>query len=203
MRALIPSIVAASLFLAGCSGGGTNPSPSESALAETTAAADAAATPQQEPSSDKRVARSGWPPSEACAFLNTTLVTRGYKHDFDDEYHCSSPYKDIGASSAGLPNNLAYYVTGTSDVADTAKLVLNYNQPSSATTATKQLIAASKMLSLKATGNDATANVLSALSAGRPAVEASGEFQHEVKRDDWPTGRGYEIHYIITRSAGR
>ena len=189
-------------FVAACSDGGSNQSPSSLVAAEAPAAADAAegaAVPQQQQSAT----RSGWPPNEACSFLEPTLVTRGYKHDFDDEYHCSSPYKDIGQSDLRLPNNLAYYVTGAADVADTAKLVLNYNQPANAATATRQLVAASKMLALKATGSDLSPTILSALSAGRSAVEVSGAFQHEVRREDWPTGRGYETHYIVTKSVDR
>jgi hypothetical protein len=88
-------------------------------------------------------------------------------------------------------------------VADTAKLVLNYNQPDNAVPATEQLIEAAKALSLKATGSDLPPSVLSAISAGRSIVEVSGAFQHEVKREDWPTGRGYETHYIVTKSVER
>lgn len=202
MRNIILPIGIATSFIAGCSGGNSNQSPSESVAADAAAAADAAeavAAPQPE----QPAARSGWLPSEACSFLEPTLVTRGYKHDFDDEYYCSSPYKDIGQSDLRLANNLAYYVTGNAKVTDTAKLVLNYNQPANAAPATNQLVAASKTLSLKATDGDLSPSILSALSAGRSAVEVSGAFQHEVKRDDWPTGRGYEIHYIVTKSAER
>ncbi|ACN18053.1 conserved hypothetical protein (plasmid) [Desulforapulum autotrophicum HRM2] len=202
MKVLTLPLVIAVAFLIGCSDSSHNPPPIDSVATEAAVAADAAeaaATPQPE----KPAIRVGWSPNDACSFLNPILVTRGYKHDFEDEYHCSSPYKDIGASSAGLPNNLAYYVTGTSNVADTVKLVLNYNQPASASAATKELAAASRTLALKATGNEIPANVLSAISAGRAAVETSGEFTHEVKRDNWPTGRGYETHYIVTKSVER
>lgn len=202
MRNLIFPIAVAASFITGCSDSGSSQSPSSSVAAEAAAAADAAeaaAAPRQE----KSATRSGWAPNEACSFLEPTLVTRGYKHDFDDEYHCSSPYKDIGQSDLQLANNLAYYVTGEADVADTVKLVLNYNQPVNAAPATKQLVAASKTLSLKATGSDLPPAILSALSASRSAVEVSGAFQHEVKREDWPTGRGYETHYIVTKSVGR
>ena len=201
MRNLIFPIAIAA-FIAGCSDGGSSQTPSSSVAAEAAAAADAAeaaAAPQQE----QPATRGGWLPNEACSFLEPTLVTRGYKHDFDDEYHCSSPYKDIGQSDLRLANNLAYYVTGGADVADTVKLVLNYNQPANAAPATKQLVAASRALSLKATGSDLPPTILSALSAGRSAVEVSGAFQHEVKREDWPTGRGYETHYIVTKSVER
>lgn len=155
------------------------------------------------PQPDQPATTSGWIPSEACSFLEPMLVTRGYKQLFDDEYYCSSPYKDIGQSDLRAANNLAYYVTGGANVADTLKLVLNYNQPANATPATNQLVAASKTLSLKATGSDLPPSTLAALSAGRSAVEVSGEFQHEVKRDDWPTGRGYDVQYIVTKSVER
>lgn len=202
MRNLILPIAIATSLIAGCSGGGSSQSPSSSVAAEAAAAADAAeaaAAPQQE----QPATRSGWSPIEACSFLEPTLVTRGYKHDFDDEYHCSSPYKDIGQSDLRLTNNLAYYVTGGADVADTVKLVLNYNQPDNAAPATKQLVAASRTLSIKATGSDLPPTVLSALTVGRSVIEVSGAFQHEVKREDWPTGRGYETHYIVTKSVER
>lgn len=202
MRNLIFTIAIAASFIAGCSDGGSSRSTSSSVAAEAAAAADAAevaAAPQQE----QPATRSGWPPNEACSFLEQTLVTRGYKHDFDDEYHCSSPYKDIGQSDLRLANNLAYYVTGGADVADTVKLVLNYNQPANAAPATQQLVAAAKTLALKATGDELPPSILSALLGGRSTVEVSGPFQHEVKREDWPTGRGYETHYIVIKSVER
>lgn len=199
MKAKVLALAVVVSLLANCSNSSSDPSPISSVAEAAGDAAGAAVTPQRGPVE----ARVGWSPNDACSFLGPLLVTRGYKHDFDDKYHCSSPYKDIGASSAGLPNNLAYYVTGNSSVADTVKLVLNYNRPTDASAATKELAAASKILSLKATGNEIPENVLSAISAGRSVIEPSEDFTHEVKRDDWPAGRGYEIHYIVTSSVER
>jgi hypothetical protein len=197
VRSLIFPIAIAASFIGGCSNDDSSQSPRSEVAAEATAAADAA-VPQQ-----RRLAtRNGWAPNEACSFLEPTLVTRGYKHNFGDEYHCFSPYKDIGHSDL-LENNLAYYVTGEANLADAVKLVLNYNQPTSAAPATDQLVAASKTLSLKATGGDLPPAIFTALAAGRSAVEISGAFQHEVKRKDWPTGRGYETHYIVTKLVER
>ena len=202
MKNLIAPAFIATLLIAGCSDSGSQSSVGSVAAEAAAAAADeaeAAAAPQPE----QPATRAGWLPSDACAFLEPTLVTRGYKHDFDDEYHCSSPYLDIGKSDARLANNLAYYVTGGAGVADTLKLVVNYNQPANATYATQGLVAASKTLSSIATGSDLPPSILSALSAGHSAIEVSGPFRHEVKRIDWPTGRGYEVHYIATKSAER
>lgn len=193
MKAMFVPIVAVASFLIGCSDG--HPSPSQSDL-------EPAAAVEKSPSESPEV-RTGWTPSDACSFLNPVLVTGGYKHDFDGEYHCSSPYKELGASPRGLPNNLAYYVTGTSSVADETKLVLNYNQPANARAATDQLVSASKTLAIKATGNDIPPNILAAITAGRPTVETVGQFKHEVERDDWPTGRGYEMRYVVTKATER
>ncbi|WP_223621291.1 hypothetical protein [Lysobacter sp. ESA13C] len=189
MKNFVVSMVVTTSLLMACSGDDPNPSPSKL----DPPAADAKSQPELPAVS------VGWVPSEACSFLDPALVTRGYKHDFEDEYHCSSSYQELGATARGLPNNLAYYVTGTSSIADTVKLVLNYNQPTDARAATDQLVAESKTLAIKATGNEIPENTLVAIAAGRSAVETSGQFKHEVKRDDWPTGRGYEIHYVVTK----
>lgn len=194
MRFHVLAALAATLAIAGCTRGDPGQSPAGSVTAEAAAAA---------PQPEQPLPRPGWRPADACAFLEPTLATRGYKHDFDDQYHCASPYLDIGRPDARLANNLAYYVTGHADVADTLKLVLNYNQPDNAIHATQGLVVASQALSRSATGNDLPPGILSALSEGRAALEASGRFQHEVKRIDWPTGRGYEVHYVTTKAAGR
>lgn len=182
----------AAAFMVGCSDNGPGQLPNSSAAEENAGSA------QQEESP----ALNGWSPKEACSFLQPMLVTRGYKNDYDQEYHCSSPYKEIGSSNAGLANNLAYYATGHAKEVDKVKLVLNYNQPAEAAVATKQLVEAAKILSLKATGGELPSVILSALSKRRSVVKLSGKFQHEVKRENWPGNSGYEIHYIITKPTG-
>ncbi|WP_111658303.1 hypothetical protein [Isoalcanivorax indicus] len=189
MRNVIISIIVSMYFIAGCSDGDVGPSSSVSV------AEDAAVGGPQPVNTG-----NGWLPNEACSFLLPNLGTRGYKHDFGAIYYCSSPYKEIGRRDVRLANNLAYYVTGGRGVADTVKLVLNYNQPANASSATEQLVAESRNLSFKATGNDLPPSILSALLTGQPALETIGAFQHQVKRDDWPTGNGYEVHYIISTS---
>ena len=141
----------------------------------------------------------GWSPDEACSYLEPSLSTRGYKKGYGDEYHCSSPYKDIDKASTGLPNNLAYYGVGKSNVAETLMLVLNYNQPSRSASATEVLISESESLAVKATGKEIPELILKAMSLDEPAEEIIDGIHHEVKRGDWPTGRGYEVHYILTK----
>jgi len=98
-----------------------------------------------------------------------------------------------------LPNNLAYYGVGKRNVAETLKLVLNYNQPSRSASATEVLISESESLAVKATGKEIPELILKAMSLDEPAEEIIDGIHHEVKRGDWPTGRGYEVHYILTK----
>lgn len=141
----------------------------------------------------------GWNPGQACSFLEPFLKTGAYKLDYEDNYYCFTPYKDVGGDSPGLANNLAYYVDGVQDVAEKLKLVLNYNQPKSAASATEQLISSSTMLAEKATDQRIPEEVARALSMGSPLVKSENGYRHEVKREDWPTGRGYEVHYVLSR----
>ena len=73
-------------------------------------------------------AKDGWSPFKANKFLETHgLKTAQYKNIYDDVWHMSSPYLDIGDEI--LPNNIAYYVEGTRDAAKTLTLKLNVNEP--------------------------------------------------------------------------
>lgn len=156
---------------------------------------------QDSSSSESDSGKRGWLPSAACSFMEPTLSTRGYKQDSGDEFYCSSPYMDIGKSGLNLANNLAYYVTGGEAKANKVKLVLNYNQPSNSEPATNELVSASRALSLKATGYELPDGIQSALFSSHSLIDDYRGFRHEVKRDDWPAGKGYEIHYIITPSS--
>lgn len=68
---------------------------------------------------------------EACDYLaKSNLPTGDWKERYG-EYSCNSQYYDVDASSGNsLPNNIAYYVQGTSPIIwDTLKIVGNVNTP--------------------------------------------------------------------------
>jgi len=208
-RLLLPTLV--SVLLVACS---ANPPPADesastsdldamqaqadAAVAQVEAVADGAQPAATAPAQAQ--AQAGWLSSEACSYL-PALATRGWKNDYDAEYSCSSPYKDIGADGpTGLPNNLAYYANGTGETASQLKLVLNYNVPGNPAAATRELVTNAKALAKRATGADLPADVEAALKAGKASSTDAEGYHHEVKRDDWPTGNGYEIHYILSRA---
>lgn len=137
-------------------------------------------------------------PEAVCQYLaDSGLKGRKWVADYGDGTSgCASDYKDIGGGSP-LANNLAYYVTGEGRQVHQVKLVVNYNQPKSGSAATSALIAASQKLALKALGAKLPDSISSLIKGGRPGTQNVGSGEVEVSRDDWPTGKGYEVHVTM------
>ncbi|WP_295400868.1 DUF6030 family protein [uncultured Thiocystis sp.] len=132
-------------------------------------------------------------PSTVCSYLtNSGLATRGWKNQYDNEFGCSSPYKDIG-TGAPLANNLAFYVEGGPSEAKLVKLVLNINNKALAASAYAELLKAAQALSPKLTGKKLPSEISSAITNGKKASANAGVTQIEVMRIDWPTGKGHEV----------
>lgn len=132
-------------------------------------------------------------PSAACNYLTGDgLATRGWKNQYDNEFGCSSPYKEIGTGMP-LANNLAYYVEGSSAEARLVKLVVNINNKTLAGSAYTELLQASQELSLKLSGVKLPEEISSAIKNGKKASAKAGNTEIEVIRIDWPTGKGHEL----------
>jgi len=142
----------------------------------------------------------GWKPDEACHFIGKGfgVEIRPYQQEFEDEYSCSTPYKNL-QEGASLPNNLAYYVTGNRDMATKVYIVLNVNESSKQTYARAQLNKYSSVIAKAATGANIPSDISSAITSGSPKIHEGAVYRQELKRDDWPTGNGYELHYIVTK----
>lgn len=137
-------------------------------------------------------------PETVCQYLaDIALKGRKWVPDYGDGTSgCATDYKDIG-TGAPLANNLAYYATGKGGKVDQLKLVLNYNQPKSAGFATASLISAAQKLSPKALGASLPPEVIQLIKAGRSGKAKVGTGEVEVLRDNWPTGRGYEVQVMM------
>lgn len=141
-------------------------------------------------------------PSIACKLLNASGLITGAWKDYGPgggsagNFGCTSPYKELG-SGYPLANNLAYYVDGGKSAATQAKLVLNVNNKSQAPSAHSALLSSSELLSISITGAKLPASVKEAISAGKPIKAKVGQSAVEVLRDNWPTGKGYELHVIF------
>lgn len=136
-------------------------------------------------------------PASVCALLNNIgLATGSWKNFYDNEFGCISPYKEIGPGFP-LANNLAYYVEGDKNSVTGAKLVLNVNTKSQATSAHSALLRATEALSIKIAGVELPQVIKDAITEGTPVKTQVGKTAVEVKRDNWPTGKGYELHVIF------
>ncbi len=145
---------------------------------------------------------TGWKPQDACAYLSNVsgLQTRGYKNQYEDTFGCSSPYKEVGADYP-LANNIAYYVSGNSQNANELKLVLNVNSAQGAKEAHAALLQHSDELSQKALGVPMPKEVRSAISSGKAGKWTLGKAKVELVRENWATGKGYELKYILRKES--
>lgn len=136
-------------------------------------------------------------PSLACALLSGSSLPGGAWRDLEDgTWGCSSEYLDIGSGNP-LPNNLAYYVEGGVISPTQVYLVLNYFKPKSKDAATQALLSASGVLSQKALGAKLPVVITEAIKSGQTATSEAGSGVINVIRDDWPNGKGYEVHVLM------
>ncbi len=134
-------------------------------------------------------------PQNACNYLQDIngLATGGYKSDGMGEYFCCSPYKMLDKKS-----NLAYYVEGPSNTkANKVYLVLNVYSQSNKASVHSSLLAASKILTKKATNEALDPKIASCILAGKSASFKQGKYTIEVKKQVWSTGLGYDTTFSI------
>lgn len=173
---MIAATLILALFLAGCDGN----SSSEQKRQRPPAGASLAITS----------------PAAVCVLLdNEGLPTRGW-NVYGSTFGCSSEYKDIGSGSP-LANNLAYYVDGDRNSVTQAMLVLSVHNKSQATSGHSALLSSSEELSVKLAAEKLPQTIKDAITGGKPMKTKVGQATIEVERDDWPTGKGYELHVIF------
>jgi hypothetical protein len=146
------------------------------------------------------------PALPACAYLrNIDLGTdRYWRDDGEPLFHCLSPYKELGRVAdpmgLGLKNNLAYYVDGDAERSHQMKLVLNINQRHEAKQAHQALVRAAKALTHQALDTPLSKTAEQAITAGKPWKGTVKAATLELTRDEWPTGKGYELHFLVRPS---
>ena len=68
---------------------------------------------------------------------------------------------------------------------------------SDAAAAHQVLVETSEKLSMSAIGTTLKAAMREALSQGKSGKWEAGKNRIEIMREDWPTGKGYEVKFII------
>lgn len=135
--------------------------------------------------------------AEACGLMNSMgMVTRGYKNPDGMGYFCSSPYKELGREFP-LANNIAFYAEGDAQNVKKLKLVLNVNSKPNSEKAHIEFANCVETLlkmALKAALPQETKIAILTGSNGKWKINNASI---SVVRTDWPTGKGYDIKFII------
>lgn len=148
------------------------------------------------------------PAPPACAYLRSVgLSTDHYWRDDGERlFHCLSSYKELGTVAEplglGQKNNLAYYVDGDAERIHQMMLVLNVNQRHEAKQAHQEFLRVAKTLTQQALNTPLPKATEQAITAGKPWQGTVKVATLELTRDDWPTGKGYELKLLV-RLAGQ
>jgi hypothetical protein len=157
--------------------------------------------PRLEGQPTAKIAQSdAWKPSEACDFLAHIygLQTRGYKQFDGYTYTCLSSYKELNIGPP-LPNNIAYYAEGDADNVFRLRLVLNVNDYGGVQKAHAALLQYSDELTRKALNLPMPKEAKSAITSGRAGQWQIGKAEAKVVLEMYPTGRGYELRYVLRK----
>lgn len=118
---------------------------------------------------------------------------------YENDYGCNSDYKKLKASSPYIfENNLAFYVNGNGNKINKIYLVLNINDKGAKTEAIKQLENTSSILYKRILKKELPAEFSKSIKNSKPLRKEIDGFNIEIKRDDWPTKKGYGLHFIIS-----
>lgn len=146
----------------------------------------------------------GFPPDQACSFLasNPAFVNRSRYTPFfpesRDDYACGTRYYLIpGSSTPGQENSLSYYVRGTPDSAKRVRILLNVTDTGNFSASSTLFVKAARELFSAAFGKAPSDEISAALDSSTPGKWSEGGFDVELRRTDWPTGKGFELNFII------
>jgi hypothetical protein len=147
--------------------------------------------------------KDGWSPYFAMQFMADLGVETGhYHHSFDGEWFASSPMREFG-NGAIWRNNIAYYIDGSEQAANTLKIKLNVNDPSAAREAEDMFVLHSLHLLEQAVSLDAVER-LKGLLASLDDFEANIPFgKVTLKREAFDGGipGGYSRIFRVRRGA--
>lgn len=141
----------------------------------------------------------GWSPYEAKDFLVSEGLNTGfYNRLFEEEWSASSPMKEF--NDGIIPDNIAYYVEGTEEVANVLKLKINVNDASRAQQASEKLEELAESLSMSCLNQSLTEDMRKAISNCVPFSEKSEGRKISLDVERWPNHRfnGYDLKFLIS-----
>ncbi|MDO6501216.1 hypothetical protein [Photobacterium sanguinicancri] len=141
----------------------------------------------------------GWSPYEAKEYLsNKGLKTGFYNNQYGNEWVALSPMHELGDGL--IPDNIAYYVEGSQDVAITLKLKLNINDKSREVIALNELSEMAELLCQSSLKLPLSENMKNAIMCAEQLVEVYGNKQVSLIRDEWPDHvfSGYDVKFVVS-----
>lgn len=134
-----------------------------------------------------------------CHYLESSGIRTGSFKKIDSNLsQCISEYIDIGTSNiGGLPNNIAYYVTGKGGPPQTLKVVLNVNDPSQFATAKAIFINTVTDLLKSHFGDSSTGKFIEAVKSDENTLLHIGNQKVIYEKIYWPNGNGFELQATI------
>lgn len=133
-------------------------------------------------------------PQNACKYMTSVsgLSTNGYKSDGMGEYFCASNYKLLDGKT-----NIAYYAEGSGNNAKKVYLVLNLYNTSNKAAMMSNFVSSAKILSKNSINYTLDNVIITAMQSGKSGSWKLGKYTIEVKKQNFSTGLGSEIHFII------
>lgn len=145
------------------------------------------------PTVDKRL---GWSPHIAKDYLAGVGIETGfYKNIYDDTWHVSSKYLEMGNSI--MPNNIAYYVEGNREVAKSIKLKLNVNEPSESADAKEKFLNIANLLCWQAINSELPDSLRDAISEEKNSEIATENRKLSIVKSAWGNTERYDLMFKL------
>lgn len=141
----------------------------------------------------------GWSPYKAKDFLLSKGFKTGfYNRLFEEEWSASSPLEEF--SDGIIPDNIAYYVEGSEEVANLLKLKVNVNDAARSRQALEKLEEIAEALSISSLNQPLSEEMKNAISQCEPYSELCDGKTVSLIVEKWPNHRfnGYDLKFIIS-----
>jgi len=141
----------------------------------------------------------GWSPYQAKEFLSCEgLGTGFYNNLFEDEWFASSPMNEFGDGM--MPDNIAYYVEGSEEVAKILKLKVNVNDGARTHQACEKIESMAEVLSVSSLGLPLSEEIKNSISACNPCSEKVEGKTIEFIIEHWSDHKfnGLDLKFMIS-----
>ncbi len=141
----------------------------------------------------------GWSPYQAKDFLVCKGMKTGfYDRLFEEEWSASSPMEEFGDGL--IPDNIAYYVEGSEDVANILKLKVNVNDTARSQQACDILKKIAEALSIYSLNQNLSEEMKNAISGCEPYSEKWEGKTISLVVEHWPNHRfnGFDLKFLIS-----